>query len=193
MAVSRRAMEYRSEQVWGSLPVVHVSVGGRQPDGRYRLGRARGVIAVGTLPRGWSPLAVLPWGCSASVASRSDWLHWARWPPRWWQLGRGDRAVRGRGSGHRADGDGRGHHGSGGRPTAATRGNTTRESPGLRRPLRVASVTGVRWCRRRTAARIGRSGTNSARPSDRPHSAHSVKAISVRPLVAYPSNRYHDS
>ena len=41
MAAGRRAMEYRSEQVWGDLPVVHVSVGGRQADGRYRLGRAR--------------------------------------------------------------------------------------------------------------------------------------------------------
>src|SRR5512132_1768981 len=47
MAVGRRAIEYRSEQVWGGLPVVHVSVGGRQADGRYRLGRARGVIALG--------------------------------------------------------------------------------------------------------------------------------------------------
>jgi hypothetical protein len=45
-------MEYRSEQVWGSLPVVHVSVGGRQANGRYRLGRARGVIAVGDVATG---------------------------------------------------------------------------------------------------------------------------------------------
>jgi hypothetical protein len=52
MAVRRRAMEYRSEQVWGSLPMVHVSVGGRQADGRYRLGRARGVIAVGDVATG---------------------------------------------------------------------------------------------------------------------------------------------
>jgi hypothetical protein len=52
MAVRRRAMEYRSEQVWGSLPVVHVSVGGRQTDGRYRLGRARGVVAVGDVATG---------------------------------------------------------------------------------------------------------------------------------------------
>jgi len=33
MAARRRAVEYRSEQVWGTLPVVHVSVGGRQADG----------------------------------------------------------------------------------------------------------------------------------------------------------------
>jgi hypothetical protein len=45
-------MEYRSEQVWGSLPVVHVSVGGRQNDGRYRLGRAHRVIAVGDVATG---------------------------------------------------------------------------------------------------------------------------------------------
>jgi hypothetical protein len=52
MAVRRRAMEYRSERVWGDLPVVHVSVGGRQADGRYRLGRARGVIALGDVAIG---------------------------------------------------------------------------------------------------------------------------------------------
>ena len=52
MAVRRRAMEYRSEQVLGSLPVLHVSVGGRQVDGRYRLGRARGVVAVGDVATG---------------------------------------------------------------------------------------------------------------------------------------------
>jgi hypothetical protein len=52
MAVRRRAFEYRSEQVWGSLPVVHVSVGGRQADGRYRLGRARGIIALGDVAIG---------------------------------------------------------------------------------------------------------------------------------------------
>jgi hypothetical protein len=52
MAAGRRAMEYRSEQVWGDLPVVHVSVGGRQADGRYRLGRARGIIALGDVAMG---------------------------------------------------------------------------------------------------------------------------------------------
>jgi hypothetical protein len=48
----RRPFEYRSEQMWGSLPVVHVSVGGRQADGRYRLGRARGIIALGDIATG---------------------------------------------------------------------------------------------------------------------------------------------
>jgi hypothetical protein len=52
MAVRRRAFEYRSEQVWGNLPVVHVSVGGRGADGRYRPGRARGVIALGDVAAG---------------------------------------------------------------------------------------------------------------------------------------------
>ena len=52
MAVRRRAFEYRSEQVWGTLPVVHVSVGGRQADGRYRLGCARGIIALGDVAIG---------------------------------------------------------------------------------------------------------------------------------------------
>src|SRR5918994_2011059 len=52
MAVRRRAFEYRSEQVWGNLPVVHVAVGGRQADGRYRLGRARGIIALGDIAIG---------------------------------------------------------------------------------------------------------------------------------------------
>jgi hypothetical protein len=52
MAARRRAMQYRSEQVWGTLPVVHVAVGGRQADGRYRLGRARGVIALGDVATG---------------------------------------------------------------------------------------------------------------------------------------------
>jgi hypothetical protein len=52
MAARRRAVEYRSEQVWRHLPVVHVSVGGRQADGRYRLGRARGVIALGDVATG---------------------------------------------------------------------------------------------------------------------------------------------
>ncbi len=51
-SVGRKAYEYRSEQVWGDLPVVHISVGGRQADGRYRLGRARGIIALGDIATG---------------------------------------------------------------------------------------------------------------------------------------------
>jgi hypothetical protein len=52
MAARRRAIEYRSEQVWGDLPVVHVSVGGRRADGRYRPGRARGIVALGDVATG---------------------------------------------------------------------------------------------------------------------------------------------
>jgi hypothetical protein len=52
MAFRRQAIEYRSEQRWGDLPVVHVAVGGRQADGRYRPGRARGVIALGDVATG---------------------------------------------------------------------------------------------------------------------------------------------
>jgi hypothetical protein len=51
-SVGRKAFEYRSEQVWGDLPVVHISVGGRQADGRYRFGRARGIIALGDIATG---------------------------------------------------------------------------------------------------------------------------------------------
>jgi hypothetical protein len=47
-----KGLQCRSEQVWGTLPVVHVAVGGRQADGRYRLGRARGVIALGDVATG---------------------------------------------------------------------------------------------------------------------------------------------
>ena len=44
--------DYRSKQVWGQLPVVHIAVGVRQADGRYRLGRARGIIALGDIAIG---------------------------------------------------------------------------------------------------------------------------------------------
>jgi hypothetical protein len=50
--VGRKAFERRSERVWGDLPIVHISVGGRQADGRYRLGRARGIIAIGDTATG---------------------------------------------------------------------------------------------------------------------------------------------
>jgi len=41
------ALEYRSKQAWRGVPVVHVALGGREVGGRYRPGRALGVIAVG--------------------------------------------------------------------------------------------------------------------------------------------------
>ena len=53
MAGGRRtAIDYHSKQVWGQLPVVHIAVGVRQADGRYRLGRARGIIDLGDIAIG---------------------------------------------------------------------------------------------------------------------------------------------
>jgi hypothetical protein len=51
MAVRRRAMEYRSEQVWGTLPVIHVAVGAGRP-----------MAAIG--PDG--PAGSSPWGDAAT-------------------------------------------------------------------------------------------------------------------------------
>ena len=68
MAVRRRAFEYRSEQVWGTLPVVHVAVGGRQADGRYRPGRARGVIALGDVATGLVAVGAVAIGWFAAGA-----------------------------------------------------------------------------------------------------------------------------
>src|SRR5215203_834901 len=68
MAVRRRAFEYRSEQVWGNLPVVHVAVGGRQADGRYRPGRARGVIALGDVATGVVAVGAVAIGLFAAGA-----------------------------------------------------------------------------------------------------------------------------
>jgi hypothetical protein len=50
--VRRTGIEYRSEQAWGDLPILHISIGGRQADGRSRLGRARGIIALGDVATG---------------------------------------------------------------------------------------------------------------------------------------------
>jgi hypothetical protein len=44
--------EYRSERVVGDLPLVHISVGGRDENGRYRVGLARGIVALGDLAFG---------------------------------------------------------------------------------------------------------------------------------------------
>jgi hypothetical protein len=51
-SIRQTGIEYRSEQVWGGLPVVHIAIGGRQADGRYRPGRARGIIALGDIATG---------------------------------------------------------------------------------------------------------------------------------------------
>jgi hypothetical protein len=110
MAVRRRAIEYRSEQVWGNLPVVHVAVGGRQADGRYRLGRARGIIALGDIATGLVAIGGVAIGLFSvgglavglvALGGGGSWLGGC------WR--RGHRAGRGRGGGDRADGNGRGH------------------------------------------------------------------------------------
>jgi hypothetical protein len=87
MAVRPRAMEYRSDHVWGSLPVVHVSVGGRQADGRYRLGRARGVIAVGDVATGLVAIGGVAIGLVSIGGAAVGLLHWARSASDWWRLG----------------------------------------------------------------------------------------------------------
>lgn len=46
------ALEYRSSAAWRGLPLVHVQFGTREPGGRYRPGRPRGVIAVGDIAVG---------------------------------------------------------------------------------------------------------------------------------------------
>jgi hypothetical protein len=68
MAARRRAVEYRSEQAWGTLPLVHVAVGGRQAGGRYRLGRARGVIALGDVATGLVAVGAVAVGLFAAGA-----------------------------------------------------------------------------------------------------------------------------
>ncbi|HZW42765.1 MAG TPA: hypothetical protein VFF32_00040 [Dermatophilaceae bacterium] len=50
--LGRQRFEYRSEHTLAKWPFVHISVGGRGDDGRYRLGEARGIIAVGDVAVG---------------------------------------------------------------------------------------------------------------------------------------------
>jgi hypothetical protein len=45
--------EYRSTRTWRGRPLVHVALGGRDIDGRYRVGRARAVVAVGGVAVGF--------------------------------------------------------------------------------------------------------------------------------------------
>lgn len=84
MAVRRRAFEYRSDQVWRNLPVVHVAVGGRQADGRYRPGRARGIIALGDIATGLMAVGGVAIGLISVGGSRSGWSLWVGWPSGWW-------------------------------------------------------------------------------------------------------------
>lgn len=84
MTVRRRAFEYRSDQVWGNLPVVHVAVGGRQADGRYRPGRAGGIIALGDIATGLMAVGGVAIGLISVGGSRSGWSLWVGWPSGWW-------------------------------------------------------------------------------------------------------------
>lgn len=52
MSIPVSTREYRSVRTWRGLPLVHVAMGGRGADGRFRVGRARGVIAVGGVAAG---------------------------------------------------------------------------------------------------------------------------------------------
>lgn len=53
MTVSGTVREYRSSRTWRGLPLVHVALGGRDIDGRFQVGRARGVVAVGDIAVGF--------------------------------------------------------------------------------------------------------------------------------------------
>ena len=53
MTVPGTVREYRTTRTWRGLPLVHVALGGRNIDGRYRVGRARGVVAVGGVAVGF--------------------------------------------------------------------------------------------------------------------------------------------
>jgi len=47
-----RPVRYRSTRTWAGRPLVDISFGGRGEDGRYRIGHARGVIAIGDVAVG---------------------------------------------------------------------------------------------------------------------------------------------
>ena len=48
----RAPQEYRSEQSMAGIPLIHMARGGWDADGRYHVGRARGLIAVGDVAVG---------------------------------------------------------------------------------------------------------------------------------------------
>lgn len=50
---ARDVRQYRSPQSLGGLPLIHVSLGGRDRDGRYRPGHARGISAIGDIAVGF--------------------------------------------------------------------------------------------------------------------------------------------
>lgn len=51
-SLRRGQVHYRSARSWSGLPLVDISLGGRDHDGRYRVGYARGVIAIGDVAVG---------------------------------------------------------------------------------------------------------------------------------------------
>jgi len=53
MTTTGTIRDYRSTRTWRGLPLVHVALGGRDIDGRYHVGRARGVVAVGGVAVGF--------------------------------------------------------------------------------------------------------------------------------------------
>lgn len=50
---TRDVRQYRSPQSLGGLPLIHVSLGGRDQHSRYRPGHARGIIAIGDIAVGF--------------------------------------------------------------------------------------------------------------------------------------------
>jgi hypothetical protein len=132
MAIRRRAMEYRSEQVWGDLPVVHVSIGGRQADGRYRLGRARGIIALGDIATGLVAVGGVAIGLFSVGGVAVGLVAWVRWPSGWWPLRLWPSGCSRPGGGDRADSGGCGHGRAGwdGLTAAAWRDGAGVGSPG---------------------------------------------------------------
>ncbi len=84
-SVGRKAFEYRSEQVWGDLPVVHISVGGRQADGRYRLWRARGIIALGDIATGLVAIGGVAIGLFSAGGVAIGLVALGGWRSSWWR------------------------------------------------------------------------------------------------------------
>ena len=64
MAFERQAVEYRSEQRWGDLPVGAISVGVGRPMAGIGWDHRAGSSPWGMSPRAWWPSAALPSGCS---------------------------------------------------------------------------------------------------------------------------------
>lgn len=75
--------EYKSRRTLFGLPLVHIHFGGR------RVCRAKGIIAIGDIATGCSPLAVLRRASFRSAAYQPGCSHWVGWqsaclPPAAW-------------------------------------------------------------------------------------------------------------